>query len=92
VALLALSAELNRTTGQLVHLGRADLGLFQRDAGDLTSPVLPLSLLPQLGGVADDHRSVHRLKLLTALQSDTDDVSRFQTYGRLRKLTGLSIK
>ncbi len=48
VALLALSAGLNRTAGQLVHLGRADLGLFQRDAGDPTSSVLPLSLLPQL--------------------------------------------
>jgi putative ABC transport system permease protein len=48
VALLALSAGLNRTAGQLVHLGRADLGLFQRDAGDPTSSVLPLSLLPRL--------------------------------------------
>ena len=48
VALLALSAGLNQTAGQLVHLGRADLGLFQRDAGDPTSSVLPLSLLPRL--------------------------------------------
>ncbi len=48
VALLSLSAGLNRTAGQLVHLGRADLGLFQRDAGDPTSSVLPLSLLPRL--------------------------------------------
>lgn len=48
VALLALSAGLNQTAGQLVHLGRADLGLFQRDAGDPTSSVLPLSLLPEL--------------------------------------------
>ncbi len=56
VALLALSAGLNRTAGQLVHLGRADLGLFQRDAGDPTSSVLPLSLLPRLraqGEIAD---------------------------------------
>ncbi len=48
VALLALSAGLNRTAGQLVHLGRADLGLFQADAGDPTSSVLPLSLLPRI--------------------------------------------
>jgi putative ABC transport system permease protein len=48
VALLALSAGLNQTAGQLVHLGRADLGLFQRDAGDPTSSVLPLPLLPEL--------------------------------------------
>ncbi len=48
VALLALSAGLDRTAGQLVHLGRADLGLFQRDAGDPTSSVLPLSLVPRV--------------------------------------------
>jgi putative ABC transport system permease protein len=48
VALLALSAGLNNTAGQLVHLGRADLGLFQRDAGDPTTSVVPLSLIPRL--------------------------------------------
>jgi putative ABC transport system permease protein len=48
VALLALSAGLNRTAGGLVHLGRADLGLFQRDAGDPTSSVLPLSLVERV--------------------------------------------
>src|ERR1700716_3489842 len=48
VALLALSAGLNRTAGQLVHLGRADLGVFQRGAADPTSSVLPLSLAPRL--------------------------------------------
>ena len=48
VALLALSEGLNQTAGQLVHLGRADLGLFQRDAGDPTASVLPLSLLARL--------------------------------------------
>jgi putative ABC transport system permease protein len=48
VALLALSAGLNNTAAEFVHLGRADLGLFQRDAGDPTSSVLPLSLLARL--------------------------------------------
>lgn len=48
VALLALSAGLNHTAGQLVHLGRADLGLFQKEAADPTSSVLPLSLVPRL--------------------------------------------
>jgi putative ABC transport system permease protein len=48
VALLALSSGLNNTAGQLVHLGRADLGLFQADAGDPTSSVLPLTLMPRL--------------------------------------------
>src|SRR5437763_3177496 len=45
VALLGLSAGRTNAAGQLVHLGRADLGLFQADAGDPTSSVLPLSLL-----------------------------------------------
>lgn len=49
VALLSLSSGLNRTAAQLVHLGRADLGLFQADAGDPTSSVLPLSLLHRVG-------------------------------------------
>jgi putative ABC transport system permease protein len=48
VALLALSAGLNDTAAQFVHLGRADLGLFQSDAGDPTSSVVPLSLLPRI--------------------------------------------
>jgi putative ABC transport system permease protein len=48
VALLALSTGLNNTAAQFVHLGRADLGLFQRDAGDPTSSVLPLSLVYRL--------------------------------------------
>ncbi len=47
-ALLALSTGLNRTAGQLVHLGRADLGLFQKDASDPSASVLPLSLLPRI--------------------------------------------
>ncbi|HLY48281.1 MAG TPA: ABC transporter permease [Solirubrobacteraceae bacterium] len=48
VALLGLSNGLNRTAGQLIHLGRADVGLFQRDAGDPTTSVLPLSLISRL--------------------------------------------
>jgi putative ABC transport system permease protein len=48
VALLALSTGLSNAAAGFVHLGRADLGLFQRDAGDPTSSVLPLSTLPRL--------------------------------------------
>jgi putative ABC transport system permease protein len=53
VALLGLSAGLNNTAGQLVHLGKADLGLFQADAGDPTSSVLPLSLLRRVRAQPD---------------------------------------
>jgi putative ABC transport system permease protein len=48
VALLALSDGLNQTTGQLVHLGKADLAVLQRDASDPTSSVMPLSLLQRV--------------------------------------------
>ena len=48
VALLALSTGLTQTAAQLVHLGKADLGLFQSDASDPTASLLPLSMLPAL--------------------------------------------
>src|SRR5436190_13329199 len=48
VALLALSTGLSNAAAQFVHLGKADLGLFQRDAGDPTASVLPLSLLARV--------------------------------------------
>jgi putative ABC transport system permease protein len=48
VALLALSEGLNETAAQFVHLGGANLGLFQRDAGDPTSSVVPLSMLARV--------------------------------------------
>jgi len=48
VALLSLTAGLERRAGELVHLGRADLGVFQRNAADLTTSVLPLELVQRL--------------------------------------------
>ena len=48
VALLALSAGLERKAGELVRLGQADLGVFQKDAADPTASVLPLSLIDRL--------------------------------------------
>jgi putative ABC transport system permease protein len=56
VALLAVSDGARYTAGQLVHLGRSDLGLFQADAADPTTSVLPQSLVSRLRrtpGVAD---------------------------------------
>lgn len=48
VALLALSTGLNQAAGQFANLGGADFGVFQSDAGDPTSSVLPLSLLARI--------------------------------------------
>jgi putative ABC transport system permease protein len=44
VALLSISAGVSKTAGDLIHVGRADFGLFQRDASDLTKSLLPVSL------------------------------------------------
>ncbi len=48
VALLALSSGLERKAGELVRLGQADLGVFQKNAADPTTSVLPLSLVGRL--------------------------------------------
>lgn len=56
LALLAVSDGAKRTAGDFVHLGRSDLGLFQQDAADPTTSVLPASLVGRLRrepGIAD---------------------------------------
>jgi putative ABC transport system permease protein len=44
VALLSISAGARRTAGDLIHLGRADFGLFQSGVNDATRSLLPVSL------------------------------------------------
>jgi ABC-type lipoprotein release transport system permease subunit len=44
VALLSIGAGLKRTAGELVHLGQADLGVFQSGVADPTASMLPASL------------------------------------------------
>ncbi|WP_372789999.1 ABC transporter permease [Paraconexibacter sp.] len=44
VALLAVTDGIKSTAGELVRLGRADLGLFQEGTSDLTASTLPLEL------------------------------------------------
>ena len=51
VALLAITNGVNRTASDVVHVGRADFGLFQRGTSDLTRSVLPESLQAQLATV-----------------------------------------
>ncbi|HZU40389.1 MAG TPA: ABC transporter permease [Solirubrobacteraceae bacterium] len=48
VALLAVSAGATQTAGNFVHLGPGELGLFQSDASDPTTSVLPTSLMDRL--------------------------------------------
>src|SRR5664279_6602688 len=46
VALLSITAGVRKTANQLIHLGRADFGLFQSGTSDLTKSILPQSLEP----------------------------------------------
>jgi putative ABC transport system permease protein len=44
VALLSIAAGVRRTASDLIHVGRADFGVFQSGASDLTRSLLPESL------------------------------------------------
>jgi putative ABC transport system permease protein len=51
VALLTVTAGAKATAAQLIHVGRADFGLFQAGASDLTLSRLPSSLAAQVDRV-----------------------------------------
>lgn len=44
VALLSIAAGTEKTAGDLIHVGRADFGLFQSGVADATKSLLPVSL------------------------------------------------
>src|SRR4029453_8155510 len=59
VALLSVTAGAKKTADQLIHVGRADFGLFQAGASDLTLSRLPSSLAQSVArepGVAETGR------------------------------------
>jgi putative ABC transport system permease protein len=59
VALLSISAGVERTAGDLIHLGRADFGLFQSGVSDATRSLLPQALEAKIAhdpGVAQTAR------------------------------------
>src|SRR5919199_532754 len=65
VALLSLATGVQRTADDLIHVGRADFGLFQSDVSDFSRSLLPESLAPKVAqqpGVA----AVARLKLVAS--------------------------
>jgi putative ABC transport system permease protein len=67
VALLALSSGLERKAGELVRLGQADLGVFQKDAADPTASVLPLSLVKRLEARPEVESATPLLLVIDAL-------------------------
>lgn len=48
VALLAVAGGAQQSAGKFLNLGTSDLGLFQKDAADPTTSVLPISLVKRL--------------------------------------------
>jgi putative ABC transport system permease protein len=51
VALLSIAAGVRNTAADLIHIGRADFGVFQESASDLTRSLLPESLGDKIDGV-----------------------------------------
>ncbi len=48
VALLSIAAGVRNTASDLIHIGRADFGVFQEGASDLTRSLLPQSLAKRI--------------------------------------------
>src|ERR687887_1227587 len=71
VALLSLATGVERTAEQLIHVGRADFGLFQSDVSDFSRSLLPERLADEVArqpGVA----GVARLKLFASSAKGQD--------------------
>jgi ABC-type lipoprotein release transport system permease subunit len=70
VALLSVGAGLKRTAGQLVHLGQADMGIFQSGVADPTASVLPTSMVDRLERRSDVEAATPLLLLVTAIKQN----------------------
>ena len=67
VALLSIAAGVHNTANDLIHVGRADFGLFQKDVTDLTKSLLPDTLENQIdrkpGVLAPAYGTIERYRL-----------------------------
>jgi putative ABC transport system permease protein len=70
VALLSLGSGLKKTAGELVHLGQADLGIFQKGVSDPTASVLPASLATRLEKRSEVENATPLLLLIRSIPSD----------------------
>jgi putative ABC transport system permease protein len=70
VALLSVGSGLKRTAGELVHLGSADLGIFQSNVSDPTASVLPVSLAQRLQQRPDVARATPLVLVVEAVRQD----------------------
>ncbi len=67
VALLSITQGVHRTAGDLIHIGRADFGVFQSDVSDLTRSYLPQELETSLHSVRGVDKTA-KVKLYVAPQ------------------------
>ena len=72
VALLSLSTGVKKTAAELIHVGRADFGLFQGDVSDFSRSLLPESLATRVAGVPGVARTA-KLKLFASDVEGQDD-------------------
>jgi putative ABC transport system permease protein len=70
VALLSVGSGLKRTADELVHLGQADLGIFQSGTSDPTTSVLPVSLAGRLERRDDVVKATPILLVVEAIKQD----------------------
>ena len=63
VALLSLAAGVQSSADELIHVGRADFGLFQEDVSDFSRSLLPESIALRVAAVPGVAK-VAKLKLL----------------------------
>jgi putative ABC transport system permease protein len=70
VALLSTGSGLKRTAAELIHLGQADLGVFQKGVADPTASILPESLATRLERRPDVARATPLLLLIEAVRRD----------------------
>jgi putative ABC transport system permease protein len=74
VALLSVGSGLKRTAGELVHLGQADMGIFQSGVADPTASVLPVSLAQTLERRADVAEATPLLLVIEGIRQDPASV------------------
>jgi putative ABC transport system permease protein len=67
VALLSTGSGLKRTAADLIHLGQADLGVFQKGVSDPTASLLPASLADRLERRPDVAQATPLLLLIEAV-------------------------
>jgi putative ABC transport system permease protein len=70
VALLSIGSGLKRTAGELVHLGQADLGVFQSGVSDPTASLLPASLATRLERRPDVGAATPLLLVVEGVKAD----------------------